>query len=58
MAGHYELTVTVYDETISHRFDGLHRAYSFSVQPRTAWDTLGVTHLPAHWSLPEDEGAK
>ena len=53
MAGRYELTVAVYDETLSHQFDGLHRAYSFSVQPRTVWDTLGVVHLPARWSLPE-----
>jgi len=49
MAGRYELTCSVYDETISHQFDHLHRACGFSVQPRTVWDELGVVHLPARW---------
>ncbi len=56
MEGHYELTVAVYDETISHQFDGLYRAFTFTVQPRTPWDTLGVVRLPARWSLPEEDG--
>jgi len=49
MAGRYELTVTVYDDTISHQYDGVYRAYSFSVQPRTPWDRLGVVELAARW---------
>ncbi|HDD25427.1 MAG TPA: ABC transporter ATP-binding protein [Chloroflexi bacterium] len=52
MKGHYELTVAVYDETISHQFDGLYRAFDFTVQPRTPWDALGVVRLPGRWQLP------
>ena len=51
MAGHYELSASAYDETITHKYDHLRRAFSFSVQPRSPWDTLGVIRLPGRWSL-------
>jgi ABC-type polysaccharide/polyol phosphate transport system ATPase subunit len=51
MAGRYELSASAYDETITHKYDHLRRAFSFSVQPRSPWDTLGVVRLPGQWSL-------
>jgi ABC-type polysaccharide/polyol phosphate transport system ATPase subunit len=49
MAGHYDLAASIYDETITHQYDFVRLALSFTVQPRTSWDTLGVVHLPARW---------
>ena len=54
MAGHYDLAASIYDETISHQFDFVRLALSFSVQPRTSWDTLGVVDLPARWVASSD----
>jgi hypothetical protein len=51
MAGRYELSVSAYDEAISHKYDYWHRAFTFSVQPRSPWDTLGITRLPGHWVM-------
>jgi len=50
-AGRYELSVSTYDRTITHKYDYLHRAFSFSVQPGSPWDTLGVLRLSGHWRL-------
>jgi hypothetical protein len=51
MAGRYQLSVSVYDETVSHKYDYWHRAFTFSVQPRSPWDTLGVARLDGQWVL-------
>ena len=51
MAGRYELSSSIYDATISHKYDYLHRAFSFSIQPRSTWDKFGVLRLHGQWSL-------
>jgi lipopolysaccharide transport system ATP-binding protein len=50
-AGRYELSVSAYDQTVTHKYDYHHRAFAFSVQPKSAWDTLGVMCLSGHWRL-------
>lgn len=54
-AGRYHVSVSAYDETISHKYDYRHRAFSFVVQPQSAWDTIGVTRLPGHWRRQDGE---
>jgi ATPase subunit of ABC transporter with duplicated ATPase domains len=51
MAGRYELSASILDKTITHRYDHLRRAFSFSVQPCSPWDTLGVFRLAGQWVL-------
>ncbi|MDY7078949.1 MAG: ABC transporter ATP-binding protein [Chloroflexota bacterium] len=54
MAGRYELSVSAYDETVTHKYAYLHRAFTFSIQPRSLWDSIGVMHFPGHWSHQTD----
>jgi hypothetical protein len=54
-AGHYEISASVYDQTVAHKYDYRHRAFSFSVQPRSAWDKLGVVRLTGDWHLRDSE---
>jgi lipopolysaccharide transport system ATP-binding protein len=55
-AGRYELSVSAYDQTVTHQYDYLHRAFSFSVQPGSPWDALGVMRLSGRWRLGDGEG--
>lgn len=57
MAGRYEISASAYDSTISHKFDYWRRAFSFTVQPRSSWDTLGVIQLPGQWRHRADNDA-
>ena len=56
-AGRYELSVSAYDQTVTHKYDYHRRAFAFSVQPRSAWDTLGVMRLSGHWRLKDSAGS-
>jgi hypothetical protein len=55
-AGHYELSVSAYDQGVSHKYDYRHRAFTFSVQPGSAWDKLGVMRLHGRWRLGDADG--
>ncbi len=50
LTGNYMLTVTIYDQTLSHPYDHQQLAYSFVVQTNTMAERWGSFHIPARWS--------
>ncbi len=49
--GVYDLTVSIYDETLTHAYDHQYRFYPFRVQPGNLRQVLGFFYIPCTWSM-------
>ena len=51
LEGRYDLSVSVYDCTLTHAYDHQYRLHPFKVQSRTVRQVLGFVYIPCTWSL-------
>jgi len=51
LEGQYELSVSVYDDTLKHAYDHHHRLYPFKVQSGKLHQVQGFLYIPCTWSL-------
>ena len=49
LQGAYELSVSVYDETLSHPYDHHERLYTFRVEPGHVGERFGIVTLSGKW---------
>ena len=51
LEGNYDVSVSAYDETLTHAYDHQYRLYPFRVRSGPWRQVLGFLHLPCSWSL-------
>ncbi len=57
LAGTYDLSISVYDHTLSHAYDHQYRLYPFKVRPGRTRQVLGFLYIPCSWSTGKGLGA-
>jgi lipopolysaccharide transport system ATP-binding protein len=55
LAGEYEFSAAVYDDTCQHAYDHHHRLYRFQVQQGRVQERFGLLYFPCRWEhIPEN----
>ncbi len=56
LKGKYTLSVSIYDDSLTHAYDHQHRAYWFCTEPGRMGDLIGSFYIPCHWQINANEG--
>ena len=58
LAGEYEFSCSIYDESCTHPYDHHDRAYVFKIRPGAVKEKYGCFYIPCQWQLLPQEGER